>query len=163
MYFFNRGDECQSWRLIGVAARSCIEMGLHRRQPLLQLFGNEAEYLSVTKLFWVVYALDRRWSFGMAMPFALQDADIDPSLPLPVSNYVRSRMISANMALSRTPPALICNSSRSTITFSQRSGITVFHPRLGLMLSAMTLASSTIKYYNGTSSFQKACDLTETT
>jgi Fungal specific transcription factor domain len=86
MYYFNRGDESQAWRLIGVAARSCIEMGLHRRESLLKSFSNEAEYLSAAKLFWVVYALDRRWSFGTGMPFALQDADIDANLPEPVSS-----------------------------------------------------------------------------
>jgi len=37
------------------------------------------------KLFWSIYVLDRRWSFGTGMPFALQDADIDPLLPEPVS------------------------------------------------------------------------------
>ena len=35
--------------------------------------------------FWSVYCLDRRWSFGTGMPFALQDSDIDPNLPKPVS------------------------------------------------------------------------------
>lgn len=85
MYYFHRDDEGQAWRLIGVAARSCIEMGLHRRESLLKAFNNQAEYLAAAKLFWVIYALDRRWSFGTGMPFALQDADIDPSLPEPVS------------------------------------------------------------------------------
>lgn len=86
MYYFNTGDEGQAWRFIGVAARSCIEMGLHRRESLLKSFSNEAEYLAAAKLFWVVYALDRRWSFGTGMPFALQDADIDANLPEPVSH-----------------------------------------------------------------------------
>ena len=36
------------------------------------------------RLFWVIYSLDRRWSFGTGMPFAMQDADIDPQLPEPV-------------------------------------------------------------------------------
>lgn len=97
MYYFNRGDEGQAWRLIGVAARICIEMGLHRRESLLKSFNNEAEYLSAARIFWVVYALDRRWSFGMGMPFALQDADIDSSLPEPVSNYLRTSMHSFNL------------------------------------------------------------------
>lgn len=35
--------------------------------------------------FWSVYCLDRRWSFGTGMPFALQDSDIDPNVPKPVS------------------------------------------------------------------------------
>lgn len=63
----------------------CIEMGLHRKETLLKLFTNEAEYQQAIRIFWIVYALDRRWSFGTGMPFALQDADIDPGLPEPVS------------------------------------------------------------------------------
>lgn len=34
-------------------------------------------------LFWAIYVLDRRWSFGTGMPFALQDSDIDPQVPKP--------------------------------------------------------------------------------
>jgi hypothetical protein len=34
-------------------------------------------------LFWSIYVLDRRWSFGTGMPFALQDSDIDPLLQKP--------------------------------------------------------------------------------
>lgn len=90
IYYFTQGDEGQAWRLIGIAARACVEMGLHRRESLLKAFSNEAEYLSAAKLFWVVYALDRRWSFGNGMPFALQEADIDSSLPEPVSNCAHS-------------------------------------------------------------------------
>lgn len=71
-------------------------MGLHRRESLLKSFNNEAEYLSAAKLFWVVYALDRRWSFGMGMPFALQDADIDSSLPEPVSLLLTMSSISSS-------------------------------------------------------------------
>jgi hypothetical protein len=36
-------------------------------------------------LFWAIYVLDRRWSFGIGMPFALNDLDIDPELPRLVS------------------------------------------------------------------------------
>lgn len=62
----------------------CIELGLHRKDSLLRSFTNEAEYQQAIRIFWAVYALDRRWSFGTGMPFALQDADIDPALPEPV-------------------------------------------------------------------------------
>lgn len=84
-YYFQSDEETQAWRFIGIAARICIEMGLHRRDSLLKTFTNEAEYQQAIRVFWIVYALDRRWSFGTGMPFALQDADIDPSLPEPVS------------------------------------------------------------------------------
>ena len=69
--------------MIGLAARLCYELGLHRRDSLVKTFTNEAEYQNAVRVFWVVYALDRRWSFGTGMPFALQDADIDPLLPEP--------------------------------------------------------------------------------
>ena len=92
-WYFQRDEETQAWRFIGIAARICIEMGLHRRDSLIRTFTNEAEYLQAVRVFWVVYALDRRWSFGTGMPFALQDADIDPSLPEPVSRLVRSTCI----------------------------------------------------------------------
>lgn len=63
----------------------CVELGLHRRESLYKLVPNPVERASANKLFWSIYVLDRRWSFGTGLPFALQDADIDPSLPEPVS------------------------------------------------------------------------------
>ncbi|RMZ81074.1 hypothetical protein DV738_g2474, partial [Chaetothyriales sp. CBS 135597] len=86
-YYFQTDEETQAWRFIGIAARICIEMGLHRRDSLLKTFTNEAEYQQALRIFWSVYALDRRWSFGTGMPFALQDADIDPALPEPDDTY----------------------------------------------------------------------------
>lgn len=61
-------------------------MGLHRRDTLLNTFPDEDERSWAIKLFWSIYVLDRRWSFGTGRPFALQDADIDPHLPEPVSS-----------------------------------------------------------------------------
>lgn len=80
----------------------CIELGLHRRDSLFKVVADPEERASVVKLFWSVYVLDRRWSFGTGMPFALQDADIDPLLPEPVSSYsncffdFRNRLIVQN-------------------------------------------------------------------
>ena len=44
---------------------------------------DESERSETILLFWAVVILDRRWSFGTGMPFALQDQDIDPMLPKP--------------------------------------------------------------------------------
>jgi hypothetical protein len=60
-------------------------MGMHRRDSLYQAVTDEGERRSVLRLFWSIYVLDRRWSFGTGLPFALQDSDIDPLLPEPVS------------------------------------------------------------------------------
>jgi hypothetical protein len=82
MYEFNRDNEGTSWRIIGLAARLCIELGLHRRETY-DAMENESERSGTVLLFWSIYVLDRRWSFGTGMPFALQDSDLDPQLPKP--------------------------------------------------------------------------------
>ena len=63
----------------------CVELGLHRRDSLFKNFPDEEGRANAVRLFWSIYCLDRRWSFGTGMPFAMQDADIDPSIPGPVS------------------------------------------------------------------------------
>lgn len=90
-YHFQKDEETQAWRFIGIAGRQCIEMGLHQRSSLLRSFPNygtdQTELNHAVRVFWVIYALDRRWSFGTGMPFSLQDADIDPLLPVPDDIY----------------------------------------------------------------------------
>ncbi|TAQ87163.1 hypothetical protein B7494_g4511 [Chlorociboria aeruginascens] len=85
MYHFHCDEEALAWRIIGQVARMCIELGLHRRDSLFKVVTDEEERANVIKLFWSIYVLDRRWSFGTGMPFALQDSDIDPTLPEPES------------------------------------------------------------------------------
>ncbi|KAK5937698.1 hypothetical protein PMZ80_009827 [Knufia obscura] len=87
-FHFQKDEETQAWRFIGIAGRQCIEMGLHRRDSLMRSFpNNQSEFAHAVRVFWVVYALDRRWSFGTGMPFSLQDSDIDPLLPEPDNTY----------------------------------------------------------------------------
>ncbi|KAK5120941.1 hypothetical protein LTR85_005725 [Meristemomyces frigidus] len=81
-YEFQRDNEGTAWRIIGLTARLCIEMGLHRRETY-EAMQDESECSETILLFWSIYVLDRRWSLGTGMPFALQDADIDPALPKP--------------------------------------------------------------------------------
>ncbi|KAF1956396.1 hypothetical protein CC80DRAFT_525837 [Byssothecium circinans] len=82
MYHFHRDDEALAWRTIGLAARQCIELGLHRGETYTTFTDAEVQATAI-RLFWVVYVLDRRWSLGTGMPFALQDSDIDQNLPKP--------------------------------------------------------------------------------
>jgi hypothetical protein len=83
MYHFMRDDESLAWRVVGLAARMCMELGLHRQETYSSLFDNEEDRVAGLNLFWSIYVLDRRWSFGTGLPFAFQDADIDPLLPRP--------------------------------------------------------------------------------
>ena len=61
-----------------------FEMGLHRREVLTRASAPEYDNSWMIRLFWSIYVLDRRWSFGTGLPFAIQDDDIDPGLPKPV-------------------------------------------------------------------------------
>lgn len=83
IWHFHSGDEGLAWRVIGVTARLCIELGLHRAETYMKI-NDEQERLAAMKLFWSIYVLDHRWSIGTGMSFALQDADIDKNMPTPV-------------------------------------------------------------------------------
>lgn len=80
-YHFHQNDEVQAYRMGGIAARLCLELGLHRHETLTKAFTTEEECIWALKLFWSIYVSERRLSFGTGMPFAIQDADIDPLLP----------------------------------------------------------------------------------
>ncbi|KAM5349627.1 hypothetical protein ACJ41O_006132 [Fusarium nematophilum] len=84
IYYFHCDDELLAWRTIGIAARECLEMGLHRKRSLHDNFKDPDSRNLATRVFWCVYVLDRRWSFGTSLSFALIDKDIDPELPKPV-------------------------------------------------------------------------------
>lgn len=76
-------EETLAWRTIGIVERMCLEKGLHRRETLNQQAMTAVERDRMLRLFWSIYILDMRWSFGTGMPFALEDTDIDPWLPEP--------------------------------------------------------------------------------
>ncbi|KAK6706746.1 hypothetical protein SNK04_007765 [Fusarium graminearum] len=88
IYYFHSGEELLAWRTIGIAAREALEMGLHRKRSLLDNFKDTDSRRLATRVFWCVYVLDRRWSFGTSLSFALVDKDIDPELPKPDEEYL---------------------------------------------------------------------------
>ena len=83
MYFFHSDQETRSWRVIGIAARLCVELGLHRSETYTSLFATDDERDAALCVFWSVYVLDKRWSLGTGMASALSDGDIDPRLEKP--------------------------------------------------------------------------------
>lgn len=69
-----------------MAARGSMELGLHRQETWQRtggIFPGALEWLWASRLFWVIYVLDRKWSCGTGLPFAIQDADMDTNLPEP--------------------------------------------------------------------------------
>ncbi|KAK7439459.1 fungal specific transcription factor [Colletotrichum acutatum] len=80
-------EELLAWRNIGIAARASLEMGLHQNLSLTDNFPDPKTRSLAVRVFWCVYVLDRRWSFGTSLSFALFDRDIDPNLPEPSEDF----------------------------------------------------------------------------
>ncbi|KAJ5266474.1 hypothetical protein N7478_009282 [Penicillium angulare] len=81
-----RDDEVIAWRLTGMAARGSMELGLHCQDTWHKtggVFPGALEWIWASRLFWCIYVLDRKWSFGTGLPFAIQDSDMDTNLPEP--------------------------------------------------------------------------------
>jgi hypothetical protein len=63
-----------------------MELGLHCQETWQKtggVFPGALEWLWASRLFWCIYVLDRKWSFGTGLPFAIQDSDMDTNLPEP--------------------------------------------------------------------------------
>ncbi|KIW41949.1 uncharacterized protein PV06_05543 [Exophiala oligosperma] len=99
LYQFYRDEEVLAWRTIGLAARIALEKGFHLRDPPFATFTSAEDRERANRLFWSIYCLDRRWSFGTGLPFAIQEDDIDPGLPEP--NDSRSDIFASMISYSR--------------------------------------------------------------
>lgn len=84
MYYFSVDDDILAWRHLGNATRFALELGLHRSSTLRRCFPDQTGHRRALRLFWSLYTMDRRFCFGVGLPFAIQDADIDPTMPEPV-------------------------------------------------------------------------------
>jgi hypothetical protein len=67
------------WYMIGLAMRTCIDMGLHREASykIGDPFQNEMK----RRLFWSVYLLERVIALSLRRPFSIAESDIDTQAP----------------------------------------------------------------------------------
>ncbi|PKK41575.1 hypothetical protein CI102_14569 [Trichoderma harzianum] len=93
MFFFHSDREVLAWRGIGNVLRLLQENGSRNSGDLSLHMGSQIASPG-EKLYWCVYTLDRRWSFGTDLPFAVHDTEIDRHPMLdndsPSSSYVMS-------------------------------------------------------------------------
>lgn len=90
-----KDNSASMWHLVGIAARICLELGLHRESayPLSyapelhppDLVSYQKQEIS-RKCFWCLIAMDRVTSNILGRPLAIRDEDIDASLPSDESN-----------------------------------------------------------------------------
>lgn len=92
-YHYNTGAEMQAYRFIGLAARLCLELGLHRSEIVTEMFDTPEAVHDAVRLFWVVYVCDKRWAFSTGLDFAIRDEEIDPKLPMPDDSYPYLKML----------------------------------------------------------------------
>ncbi|KAE8329340.1 hypothetical protein BDV39DRAFT_191548 [Aspergillus sergii] len=85
------------WYMIGLAMRTAIDLGLHRKANEVSLDPFTAQLRR--RLFWTVYYLERVVSMSLGRPFSIADRNIDLPLPLDVDDDVRDPAV-----LSAVPP-----------------------------------------------------------
>lgn len=87
-----------------------LEMGLHRRQSLITNFLDPADREDALVVFWSVYCLDRRWSLGTGLSFAIVDRDVDPELPdlVCMSPPLQVRLLTQVLASTSSLPSVAC-------------------------------------------------------
>lgn len=85
-----KDNSASMWHLVGIAARICLELGLHREsayplkyssdlgQPGLHRYQQQEVS---RRCFWCVIAMDRVTSNILGRPLAIRDEDIDTLLP----------------------------------------------------------------------------------
>ncbi|KAL2808814.1 fungal-specific transcription factor domain-containing protein [Aspergillus granulosus] len=115
------------WYMIGLAMRTAIDLGLHRKANEINLDPITAQMRR--RLFWTVYYLERVVSMSLGRPFSIADRHIDLPLPIDVDDDVRDPALlppPSPPAPSSSPPsnsnsetASSNNHRITTLTFSR--------------------------------------------
>ncbi|PWY65132.1 C6 transcription factor [Aspergillus eucalypticola CBS 122712] len=85
------------WYMVGLAMRTAIDLGLHRKANEINMDPFTAQMRR--RLFWTVYYLERVVSMSLGRPFSIADRHIDLPLPADIDDDVR------DPALLAAPPA----------------------------------------------------------
>ncbi|KAF9885274.1 hypothetical protein FE257_013072 [Aspergillus nanangensis] len=96
------------WYMVGLAMRTAIDLGLHRKANEINLDIVTAQMRR--RLFWTVYYLERVVSMSLGRPFSIADRHIDLPLPLDIDDDVRDPA----MVTTTSPPS----DAITTLTFS---------------------------------------------
>ncbi|KAA1124089.1 hypothetical protein PGTUg99_026746 [Puccinia graminis f. sp. tritici] len=111
MYSFRSTQGLSTWHLTGLAMRTALELGLHRKTPKAQQLSPFHEETK-KRIWWSVYALERTIAFQLGRPIAIQDDEIDSELPLDIDCHVTddeqilARRVAIDKKLSETGTTL---------------------------------------------------------
>jgi hypothetical protein len=106
-----KDNSASMWHLVGIAARICLELGLHRESAYPLKFSNDFDPATAAryqqqevsrKCFWCLIAMDRVTSNILGRPLAIRDEDVDALLPSTGDEATAFSMLGAATAIPRT-------------------------------------------------------------
>ncbi|RAL15079.1 MFS transporter [Aspergillus homomorphus CBS 101889] len=97
VYHLRSASSQGMWYMVGLAMRTAIDLGLHRKANENNLDPFTAQMRR--RLFWTVYYLERVVSMSLGRPFSIADRHIDLPLPLDVDDDVQDPAV-----LTASPP-----------------------------------------------------------
>ncbi len=102
------------WYMIGLAMRTCVDLGLHREAHYAKTTPYEGQLRR--RLFWSVYFLERVIAVSLGRPYSLADRDIDVTLPLEIDDTVRDDDLIARTIIVSPSPTFQASRPSSNLT-----------------------------------------------
>ncbi|KAG9240678.1 putative Zn(II)2Cys6 transcription factor [Calycina marina] len=104
------------WYMIGLAMRTCVDLGLHRKAYYSNVSPYEGQLRR--RLFWTVYFLERVIAVSLGRPYSIADRDIDASLPLEIDDTVKDDGLIARTLAVEPSPSFQASRPSSNITLA---------------------------------------------
>ncbi|KAJ5137985.1 mRNA splicing factor Cwf18 [Penicillium atrosanguineum] len=79
IYNLRTNSNSSVWYMIGLAMRTCVDFGFHRKARYAKLNAHESE--KRRRLFWTVYIMERHTACSLGRPFSIAEEEIDAELP----------------------------------------------------------------------------------
>ncbi|KAJ6131113.1 hypothetical protein N7523_001573 [Penicillium sp. IBT 18751x] len=79
LYNLRTTSNASVWYMIGLAMRTCVDFGLHRKARYGKLSAYESE--KRRRLFWTVYIVERHTACSLGRPFSIAEEEIDAEIP----------------------------------------------------------------------------------
>lgn len=101
VYHLRTASSHGMWYMIGLAMRTAIDLGLHRKANEINMDPFTTQMRR--RLFWTVYYLERVVSMSLGRPFSISDRHIDLDLPIDVDDDIQDpALLTASQVLGKT-------------------------------------------------------------
>jgi Fungal specific transcription factor domain len=114
LYNLRSPSNSGKWHMIGLAMRTCVDLGLHREAHYAKTTRYEGQLRR--RLFWSVYFLERVIAVSLGRPYSLADRDIDVTLPLEIDDTVRDDDLIARTLIVSPSPTFQASRPSSNLT-----------------------------------------------